>query len=517
MMRKITNIISMFFGTCEKIIAPFYALIIGASILICFLFGSVNYARKGIVKNQAPAFLLLLIGIVLVGVLVLALKIVKLPENRKKRMVFWGVCLGLLFAIQLIVVYSYYFYTSWDAKILLELGRAVAHGEGTTRYSWYFSIYPNNLFLAYLYSVIGKSVHFIGFHKYEYFAILFVQCALNALTGLLVIKIVHKLFDNTKVEFLSFILYVFLIGISPWVSIPYSDSMGIIFPSLIIYLYICSRQKKYKILYWMTIAFVSFIGYKIKPQIFIVLIAICLVEFVDFVRSKSIKEKSIEFIGLVVGVVLAVSFSAVAVNSMNISLKEEKSFGLQHFLMMGMNSESMGVWSKDDVKFSRSFSLEEQRNEANIEETKKRIKQMGVVGLSKQFVRKTLTNYNDGTFGWGGEGRFYYSVPKKDNVLSKITRNIYYTDTYDGKGGKLYPLWSNFEHMIWITILFLGCVSAFVKRTSEKNVIMLSVIGLTIFELLFEARARYLYTFTPLYIVLAVYGVYWLDKKNCKD
>ena len=36
---------------------------------------------------------------------------------------------------------------------------------------------------------------------------------------------------------------------------------------------------------------------------------------------------------------------------------------------------------------------------------------------------------------------------------------------------------------------------------------MRAVIGLTVFELLFEARARYLYTYTPLYILLAVAGI----------
>lgn len=36
---------------------------------------------------------------------------------------------------------------------------------------------------------------------------------------------------------------------------------------------------------------------------------------------------------------------------------------------------------------------------------------------------------------------------------------------------------------------------------------MLAVIGLTAFELLFEARARYLYTYVPVYCVLAALGM----------
>ena len=62
--------------------------------------------------------------------------------------------------------------------------------------------------------------------------------------------------------------------------------------------------------------------------------------------------------------------------------------------------------------------------------------------------------------------------------------------------------------MIWLTILFAGIFSVFQKENRRwTSVIMLAVIGLTVFELLFEARARYLYTYTPLYILLAVAGI----------
>ena len=43
---------------------------------------------------------------------------------------------------------------------------------------------------------------------------------------------------------------------------------------------------------------------------------------------------------------------------------------------------------------------------------------------------------------------------------------------------------------------------------------MLAVIGLTVFELLFEPRARYLYTYAPFYIILAVSGIQMIIKRN---
>lgn len=60
--------------------------------------------------------------------------------------------------------------------------------------------------------------------------------------------------------------------------------------------------------------------------------------------------------------------------------------------------------------------------------------------------------------------------------------------------------------MIWMTILFFNIFTWHASKNKYFCTIMLSILGLTIFELLFEARARYLYIYAPLYIILAVYG-----------
>ena len=49
------------------------------------------------------------------------------------------------------------------------------------------------------------------------------------------------------------------------------------------------------------------------------------------------------------------------------------------------------------------------------------------------------------------------------------------------------------------------------ERDYEYLAIILSLIGLTLFELLFEARARYLYIYSPVYVIAAVYGIRDLD------
>ena len=61
-------------------------------------------------------------------------------------------------------------------------------------------------------------------------------------------------------------------------------------------------------------------------------------------------------------------------------------------------------------------------------------------------------------------------------------------------------------------VLTLAACAALGKRDARISVIMLSLIGLTIFETVFEARARYLFCFAPLFIILSVSGMRQMEQ-----
>ena len=77
---------------------------------------------------------------------------------------------------------------------------------------------------------------------------------------------------------LAWILYAGLILTSPWVVVPYSDSVGLFMPLSIFYLYISMKGDKCDIIRWMGIALLSYWGFRVKPQILIVAIAIIIIE-----------------------------------------------------------------------------------------------------------------------------------------------------------------------------------------------------------------------------------------------
>lgn len=139
------------------------------------------------------------------------------------------------------------------------------------------------------------------------------------------------------------------------------------------------------------------------------------------------------------------------------------------------------------------------------------LRELGADGYFKFLSKKILVNYNDATFAWGMEGGFYkiiYESPNKN--VSAFLRDIYYND------GKYYETISIIRQLIWILILGVICIGnirfLFCIEKKEKmvtlNIMHMCFIGITIFELLFEARARYLYIYVPIYIIVAMFSFY---------
>ena len=91
-----------------------------------------------------------------------------------------------------------------------------------------------------------------------------------------------------------------------------------------------------------------------------------------------------------------------------IILDSSQTFGMSHFLMMGNNEEGGGVYSEDDVIYSKSFATPQERKKANIQRAFERIKDMGTVGYSRFLAKKILTVYNDGTYAWAEKETFLW-------------------------------------------------------------------------------------------------------------
>ncbi len=436
----------------------------------------------------------------------------KLKGEHISRKVLLPVSLGLLL-FQCFAISRYYFYTGWDVSWIMNLSSDIAHGNDLSLYTEYFSRYPNNLFLASVFAFIQKFMCLTGLHADEYLAVLFFQCVLSFLTGLILVSVLEKITKSAAVSLFGYLLYLSLVGISPWVSIPYSDSCGLLFPIMILWLYLLAKDGEKSLLCWVGVGIFTLLGYHIKPQTAIITIAILLMEAVGLFRKKITLRKLKRTGALAGGMLIGFLLVQTVISMIPLDLDQDQSFGIRHFLMMGMNTETMGIWSAEDVEYSASFVSEEERNEADLSEAVRRIEDMGFAGIGSQLAKKTLTNYYDGTFGWAGEGAFFLEVlPAEESSLSGLLRGMFYPASQKG-GGKYYFFWKNFAQAVWMAVLFLG-MFAVCSRQRGVAAVALGLIGLTLFELLFEARSRYLYTYLPLYIVMAAVGIQCLAAKR---
>ncbi len=498
----------------QKALGWLYGLILGGSLFVCLFLSHINFSRKYLTTQFLPAFMLLAIGLLLVFSLHRYSSILA-GLGPGKRALF--IATALLFFLQVFAASQYWFRTAWDVPTVNNTASAIAHGEGEylSKIRWYFSEFPNNLMLVWIFSLFYRAAHIMGLHEQEYFFIICIQCLLNSLCGLLLVQVVHRLFKSRSMAILGYTLYLFLVGISPWVTVPYSDSMALPFPLATAAIYVNRERCRYRWLPWLCMAALGVIGYRIKPQVLIAFIAVLIAEALRWLKNgltkESLQRLAAGGCAVIVGIAGSFMFCKLAIRSMNFPVDREGAFGAAHFFMMGLNTETMGAYNGDDNLYSNTFSSVKERNRGNMKLALERIREMGPIGLMKHGARKTLTNYYDGTFAWGGEGYFFSGMNEpKANPFCEFLRGVYYGGE---EPGKYYPLWTNFAQMVWLSVLFLAIIAMFHPKNPEKDMMLLSVVGLTLFELLFEARARYLFTYVPIYILLALYGLQFIKTK----
>ena len=413
----------------------------------------------------------------------------------------------------------------------------------------YYSRYANNLFLTYIFLNVYKIGEVIGIQN-GYFLLLFIQSIMFSVGGFLIYKIADMYFkEKYKIySICTWIIYMLIVGLSPHIVLTYSDGIGMFLSLILTYIIFKLEKDKdknkinddkekdkllqkdsiSKIILILLFTNLSILGYYIKPQIIIISIAYVIIKILHIsyltymviknknedrengrrVRKERIKKEIIYYIVLSILIIitgfLIYTYIKKANNSMGINVDKEKRFNITHYAMLGWNTESKGVFTVKDENFSGKYEKLKDREKANIEELKRRITEMGLGGVINQIARKILTNYNDGTFS--GVATFVY-IRKEYNIeginkeLSKFLKNIYY------ENGKYNMIYTQIMQCLWIGILIFNMFSYNDGKSTKISIIILGIIGLFIFEILFEARSRYIFIYVPLYIFLGVIGL----------
>ena len=466
-----------------------YLIIIFLVIIACLILMKLLRKKKDTIKNVLKIFL---------------------EKVYKKDKLIIGILFVVLFIFQIVTLQNIYFETGWDVNcIYTRVEQFLRNGmiDLNTYFSKYpyFSIYPNNLFLANVFVIIGKIVMVFyenwSYILYKIFVI--IDIILIDLAGIIMLKTIENFTDKKSFKLFGALLYIAFIGLSPWFLIPYSDTYSIIFPISILYNYTKKEKKWYN---YLMIGLLSYIGYCVKPTNIIILIAIIIVEIYKVLfnlkAKEQLKQKLKCSVIAVIGILIAIIINLVLLNVTKYKVERKYTFSLYHFLMMGINTETTGGWNTKDVENDLLIEDYDERVEYNKEVFFQRLKAMSPKDFCKFYVKKILLNYNDGTLAWGREGSFYSFTNPKNNQFAKTLKNYYYNS------GENFYVFTNVMQFLWIFIITFLTIGAVLRKFDFKySVAYLSVIGLTLFTLLFEGRARYLYLYTPVYVMLSIMGI----------
>lgn len=506
-------------------------------IFIAFTLAAVVFTAPFVAYAACRTFLALygvplaLLGAGLSCALVIGFQRVRAWRWPERRFTPVALLLGvLLFLAQLYVVKSAGFITTWDVATITQVGdRLTEAGADIT----YFSHYPNQLFLYGLFAKIAKVGAWLGIGTYT--SLVVGGCACVALSVVLATFVCRRLIGPHKALVFQAVASLYL-GLNGWIMVPYSDSYGILFCTAALFFYAVPRRWWVR---WVGMITTCALGYMVKPTALAILGAAALVSLlpraISAVRDVRAGKARLGTYAAKAGLLACVVVASLAlatgigvfIRGNYLQTEPRQARTAAHYLMMGLNPEVKGVYSKEDNEFSDSFTDPDERVQAQLGVWWDRLCQAGPLGVAKLFYEKNLSDYADGSFGWKKETHsdFFYELVG-DNWPVREFYGVYEDfadeDVSLTRGLPYYWLC----HAAWLATLG-GCVLSMRRRVREApqmsgdaqwrrhNEVLaamaLALLILSAYLMVFECRARYLFVYSPYFLIIGIDGILGAD------
>lgn len=408
---------------------------------------------------------------------------------------------------QIFLVYNLSGWSGWDPSFLTAAATYKVVEDS------YFSVYPNVVFQLFInhfvWILTGQQSRETLIIILNLLNILMLDTAL-----LLLLKSLRKLF-NGRYLCETAVLGLLIIGLSPYVAIPYTDIISFLLSSIAIYLVVVLkniRSKQKRVFVLISLGLVMVLSYMTKPSLLIFYMAI-IIAIVLFLNKSSLKNCFISSLILTITIAFSVfGIHYFMAHQDYININHEMREPATHFIAMGMTGK--GGFNGKDIKDDTSIETYKERNDANKQKIKKRLKKFGnVTNYQKFLFTKQINNTSDGSFAWGVEGGFLKLFDINDNIGSRFVMKMY------AKNGQ--ALNNTFEfrfliQIVWLIVLVLCWFSAFINNRFSI-ILKLTIVGFMLFLLLFEGgRSRYVIQFLPFIIMTIPYGIMAIDNLKKK-
>lgn len=476
-------------------------LIIGILLFAQEAFGHA-YQNFSLLSNLAllPAAL----GLVIVGTLLLSRSSPKRPSPVWRYSLYF---LALL-AAQLVITRSTWFYAGWDVESCYRAAENLARGEAVQNAD-YFRLCPNNAPLTVLLSAIlwvGERLRL----SVPYALLPYTVAFMLNVTCFLTVLCVRRLTKSGAAGVFTAALSTVWIALSPYMSIPYTDTCAILFPVLALYVFLCRLPSFPK---WLLISLLCCFGATLKPSALILMIAFIMVgSFRALAKREPLKAQfkrlGAVFAAVMLGAIPSALWQNAATTLVAGSATPQEQLSETHYLMMGMNGNTYGGHSPEDVAFSSSFPTLSERRQANLQKAWERLASRTPAENLHFFAVKAFKAYADGTFA-SNKSLLEIEIPPRTDALSSFLRSIYFTN------GSLNRVYATIQQAVWLAVLLLCAVAAVFDRRAHPVVpiLALALLGVTLYLLLVEVWPRYLFVYAPIFTVLAMIGLENLAKR----
>lgn len=442
----------------------------------------------------------------------------KLPSSKQVNIVF-AILLTVMIILQVIIGYNLVCTPLTDWKTIDIMSRNFAEtgsfdniysGLPEGRYG-YMARYPNNNGSLIMLSFYNRLVYLI----FGYVP-LYAPVALNTLcitvAVIFTFLIAKKIFNPMGTLITSVFCFMFL-PYYTYTAYYYSDSLSIPFVPIAVYFIIlgakAANNKLNKRIICLIIAAVSIsFGYTIKGSILVILAG----AIVYIALENKFKQALIS----ILCIVLAFGVTTVGIktlsSSMHFTSKEElyeEQYPINHWIMMGLKGD--GGFNQEDTTFTRQAGNYDEKKSAINKEIANRLNEMGFDGMVDHLSTKLAYTWGDGTYFISNHLNIY----ENDGITLKTEYNpLFEFVLQDGKYYEEFSVYSNTQQMIMLIFMLLSAYySIRRKKITSMTLIQGIVFGVALFFMVWETRSRYIFNFTPMFILLASGGInVWMSR-----
>ena len=367
--------------------------------------------------------------------------------------------------------------------------------------SVYMIRYPNNLALMFIISFIYRIDYLITGYISNYIASIFNTVSINA-SVLMTALLVRRLFGNKRALMTLFLCVLFMpfYTFTPYY---YTDSISIPFFTGSLCLFFAGQKSETKYKKYVLTALsgvVIMLGYKIKASILVVLVVL----LIYLILKCNLKRFGCFALALIIGFGSTFALYTTAYRASGIITKEQEylyEYPFTHWIMMGL--KGYGHYNTIDSYYTESFEGKDAKTKATLEIIQGRLEKRkhridGVDDMLTHLEQKAVWTWEDGT---------YYIAHHIENPL--YGRNILHEFVLnDGIYHFGYYTYCCGFQLFLIAMMAVSAFGAMFRRRVDEHVVFRGVVfAIFVFLLIWETRSRYLYNFTPAFIILAVDGL----------